>query len=214
MAKPRTAEDYDDDVTATSRSAPDELVVALGSYRDALVLIGGWEPYLILEVFGDDDTSETAFLHVGSIDIDFVVDPTIIDAERYATLVELLADRGDEPVADSRYQFERTMRSPRRGAPHAIRVDFLTPRSLAGQGRKHRHRAVQRDLQARTLGGAEVALTHWFWYDLEATLPDGGQAYTRVKVTGHVTQRARRGSPTSSASPVPRSTTGSSPTPR
>jgi len=30
------------------------------------------------------------FVHVGSIDIDFVVDPEIIDTERYATIVESL----------------------------------------------------------------------------------------------------------------------------
>lgn len=55
MAKPRTAEDYDDDVTAASRSALAELALPLGSHRDALVLIGGWASYLILE---DPDVSQ------------------------------------------------------------------------------------------------------------------------------------------------------------
>jgi hypothetical protein len=98
------------------------------------------------------------FVHVGSIDIDLVVDPDLVDAERYATIVDLLLDRGYEPGADPLFQFQRTIRSPRDGQDYVIGLDFLTPRPLPGQGRSHRHRQVQRDLRARTLEGAEVAL--------------------------------------------------------
>jgi len=52
MARPRTARDYEDDVTATSRVGLAELMTVLGGYRDALVLIGGWAPYVILEQSG------------------------------------------------------------------------------------------------------------------------------------------------------------------
>jgi len=193
VAKPRTARDYDDDITAASRSGLAELMTILGSYRDSLVLIGGWAPYLILEVFGERGSFEadafqreafsTKFSHVGSIDIDLVVDPEVIDAERYATIVELLLDRDYQPVSDSLYQFERIIRSQRTGRDYPIRVDFLTPRPLRGEGRRHRHRAVQRDLKARTLEGSEVALGHWFWYELDAPLPAGGATRVRVKVT-------------------------------
>jgi len=44
MAKPRLAADYEDDITAASRSALAEVMLTLGAYRDALVLIGGWAP--------------------------------------------------------------------------------------------------------------------------------------------------------------------------
>src|SRR5712691_13327979 len=92
MAGGRTARDYEDEVTAASRVGLAELMTALGAYRDALVLIGGWAPYLILESFGEPgafpgdafqtDAYQTKFVHVGSIDIDLVVDPAIIDTER------------------------------------------------------------------------------------------------------------------------------------
>lgn len=136
MAKPRTARDYGDDVTAASRVGLAEIMTVLGSYRDALVLIGGWVPSIILETFGEPGqeafdanvafaaaVTDAKFIHVGSIDIDLVVDPSIIDEERYATIVELLLDHGYEPVADSRYQFERMIRSPRSCAslPHPCR---------------------------------------------------------------------------------------------
>lgn len=192
MAKPRTARDYEDDVTAASRVGLAEIMTVLGSYRDALVLIGGWAPYLILDSFGEpgvygrgtygSGAYGTGFTHVGSIDIDFVVDPAIVDAERYATIVELLLDRGYEPVTGSLYQFQKMIPSPRSKETHPIRVDFLTPKPLAGQGRSHRHREIQADLRARTLPGAEVALMHWFWYEYEARLPEGAQTRVRVRV--------------------------------
>ncbi|MGH7278415.1 MAG: hypothetical protein ACREJG_06965 [Candidatus Rokuibacteriota bacterium] len=107
MAKPRTARDYEDDVTAASLVGLADLMTVLGAYRDALVLIGGWAPYVILEQLGAPDAFQadafqggvfqTGFAHVGSIDIDFVVDPAIIDAERYATIVESLLDRATSP---------------------------------------------------------------------------------------------------------------------
>jgi hypothetical protein len=203
MARPRTARDYEDDVTAASRIGLAELMTVLGAYRDALVLIGGWAPYLILEQFGtpgafqahafDTAAFQAGFAHVGSIDIDFVVDPAIIDADRYATLVELLLDRGYVPVTGSLYQFEKMIASPRSGQEHLIRVDFLTPRPLPGEGRSHRHREVQHDLRARTLDGAEVALTHWFWYEYDARLPDGAETRVRVKVADLVGSLALKG---------------------
>lgn len=206
MAQPRTARDYEEDVTAASRVGLAEIMTVLGAYRESLVLIGGWAPYLILEQFGEPgheyfDAAQTfdaevtfgRFVHVGSIDIDFVVDPAAIDADRYATIVESLLDRDYEPVKDSMYQFEKVIPSPQSGQKYPIRVDFLTPRPLAGQGRSHRHREVQHDLRARTLEGAEVALAHWFWYEYDAQLPDGANSHVRVKVTDLIGSLALKG---------------------
>lgn len=203
MPHPRTAGDYQDGITAASRSGLAEVMTILGTYRDAPVLIGGWAPYLILEQRGEQgafqadafqgDAFQVGFVHVGSIDIDFVVDPSLVDDDQYATIVELLEDRGYKPCAESKYQFEKTIRSSHDGQAYVIRVDFLTPRPLRGQGRSRRHRQVQRDLRARTLEGAQVALTHWFWYELEAQLPDGAQTRVRLKVADIVGALALKG---------------------
>jgi len=195
MRRPRTATDYQDGITVASRSGLAEVLTALGAYREALVLIGGWAPYLILEQSGepgqevydadiafDADVSFGKFVHVGSIDIDLVVDPDLVDADQYSTIVQLLLDRGYEPDDDQLFQFQKTIRSPQDGQDYLIRVDFLTPRPLPGPGRPHRHRQIQRDLRARTLEGAEVALSHCFWYSLSAQLPDGAQTRVRLKV--------------------------------
>ncbi|MBI4610598.1 MAG: hypothetical protein HY726_16505 [Candidatus Rokubacteria bacterium] len=168
-------------------------MTTLGAYQDALVLIGGWAPDLILEQFGEKGAFEAGFIHVGSIDIDLVLDPDQVDQERYATIVNLLLDRGYEPGPDPLFQFQKTIRSPMDGQEYVIRVDFLTPRPLPGQGRSHRHRQVQRDLQARGLEGAEVALTHSFWHELESRLPDGAQTRVRLKVADLVASLTLKG---------------------
>ena len=203
MRRRRTASDYQDGITAASRSGLAEVMTAIGAYRDALVLIGGWAPYLILDQFGESgafqasafqvDAFEVGFVHVGSIDIDLVVDPDLVDADRYATIVDLLLDSGYEPGDDPLFQFQKTIRSLRDGQDYLIRADFLTPRPLPGQGRSRRHRHVQRDLQARTLEGAEVALTHWLWYVLQAQLPDGAQVREKLKVADLVGSLALKG---------------------
>jgi hypothetical protein len=117
------ARNYQDGITAASRSGLAEVMTTLGAYREALVLIGGWVPYLILEEFGGEgafkadafqaDAFQVEFVHVGSIDIDLVVDPDLVDAERYATIVDLLLGRGYEPGDDPLFQLQKTIRSLR-----------------------------------------------------------------------------------------------------
>jgi hypothetical protein len=102
-------------------------------------------------------------------------------------------DRLSHPKPPLSSKGDRTIRFPQDGQDYLIRVDSLTPRPLAGQGRAHRHRPVQRDLKARTLEGVEVALTHRFWYELEAQLPDGAQARVRLKVADLVASLALKG---------------------
>lgn len=197
------ARDYQDGITAASRSGLAEAMTTLGAYREALVLVGGWAPHLILEQFGEPGLYGMGlyeaglyggrFVHVGSIDIDLVVDPAIVDAEQYATIVGLLRDRGYEPAPESLYQFQKTIRSPRDGQDYLIRVDILTPQPLRGEGRTHRHRTIQQDLRARTLPGAEVAVTHCFRYELEARLPDEALARARFRVADLVATLALKG---------------------
>ena len=54
--------------------------MALGSYREGLVLVGGWVPYLLLKAYQSQDIP---FQHVGSKDIDIVVNPAIVDQKQY-----------------------------------------------------------------------------------------------------------------------------------
>jgi len=89
MPGPRLIEAYHEGLVAASRSAMLELALALGKYREAIVLVGGWVPCLLVERYGQGD-----FQHIGSIDIDLAVDPNRLGPVDYATIVELIERRG------------------------------------------------------------------------------------------------------------------------
>lgn len=190
MPRPRTAEDYGEGVTEASKSVLIELMTILGSYRDALVLIGGWAPYFLLQ---SEKPSETDFEHVGSIDIDLVVDLQVIDEARYATIVRLLLDRGYHSSPQVLYQFERHLVSPDDERTYIIGVDFLTPEPPVGKGKSRRHRQVQPDLKARILPGCEIALAHHITCALQGVLPGNGHTTISFKVADVVASLALKG---------------------
>ena len=135
MTKPRTIVDYSSRVTSTSMSVLLEVMTLLRAYKESLVLIGGWVPYLLLRdhqvsgaVYGGSLYGEgvygSSFQHAGSIDIDLAVDISKIGPDAYSTIVQRLTDRGYAPDPTIQYRLNRTI--PDLGAP--IGVDFLVER--------------------------------------------------------------------------------------
>jgi len=174
MPGPRLIEAYHAGLVAASRSAMLELALSLGGYRDAIVLVGGWAPCLLIERYGKGD-----FQHVGSIDIDLAVDPDRVGPADYATIVGLLERRGYS-IRHSRdgrpipFSFERPVPSPFDGQSHNISVDLLTSGPIEGSAR--RHRRVQPDLPARVAKGCALAFRHNTVVELSGTLPSDGEA--------------------------------------
>ena len=85
----RLSNAYESNLTSASLSAILELGVTLKYYKDSMVLVGGWVPYFLIEEFGDLE-----FSHVGSIDIDLAINPDKINADEYATIVDMIKRRG------------------------------------------------------------------------------------------------------------------------
>ncbi len=56
-----------------------ELMQILGAYRDKMILVGGWVPYLH---FGNE--------HVGSMDVDIALDKDTISDDVYKTIRKIL----------------------------------------------------------------------------------------------------------------------------
>jgi len=169
--KPRTIDDYGDDITSASFSALTEVETALRSYKNSLVLIGGWVPFLLIEKFGRKDTG---FRHTGSIDIDLAVNPDTVESDGYARIVEIIEGRDyvmkrskdGQPVPGS---YIKCVESPASGKPFTIQVDFLTtpePRETS-----HRHRKVQPGLQARKAEGCDLAIHHNMRTAVQGRLP-------------------------------------------
>ncbi len=183
MPPERTATTYGPGITGASKTVLLELMATLRIYQDALVLIGGWVPYFLLE---QSQRPNDQFIHVGSIDIDVAVDPLKINEPEYATIVELLKERGYAPAADKQgsaipSSFERTVRSPATNKPYAIRVDFLT--HVDGQSSiKSRHVSVQNDLFARKIKGCAAAFKYQTRFSLSGALPDGGEMTVPIRM--------------------------------
>ena len=187
---PRTGIDYTFGITEASKSALLELMTALGSYRNALVLVGGWVPYFLLGRYKRHDNS---FEHVGSVDLDIAIDPSIIDSEQYATIVEIIQQRGYEPRTDRmgnviEFSFTRTILSPVDQEEYEITVDFLS-----AQIEGHRHRQVQPDLRARTMRGCSLVFEHYFEHEITGILPENGKTTNKIKIADIVGCIATKG---------------------
>ncbi|MEA3459741.1 MAG: hypothetical protein U9R11_03550 [Chloroflexota bacterium] len=164
-----------------------ELMTILGAYREALVLVGGWAPYFILERFGREDTD---FRHIGSVDIDIAVNPRLVSPDEYASIVERLERRGYRQRLDKLGQpipfiFERKVELGEGRPSRIIEVDFLAP-EYGGTGKKHRHQRIQDDLLARKARGCDIVFDHCFDYELKGVLPGGAENTVKVKIAGLV----------------------------
>lgn len=167
----KKATDYPEDIINLSKSVLLEIMTLLKGYKDHIVLVGGWVPYFLLQKFQKDKE----FRHVGSVDIDLVIDPDLIKSGVYETIVKIIESNGYKQRKDKNgnlieFSFEKDIKD------NTIRVDFLS----TDYPHKKRHRVVQPDLKARTLKGARIVLKHNFEEEIEGTLPNG--AHTKVKV--------------------------------
>ena len=181
---------YSPSIIEASKSVLVELLRCLGTYRQHLVLVGGWAPYFILERFGKEKR------HCGSIDVDFALNPELIDKEVYMTIVETIKRRGYAPYVNESgdevpFRFFRNVKSPFDSKEHKIEVDFLTePETVTILHRPLFQ--VQKDLQAIIMPGCGVMFRHNFEHKIEAVLPDNGLASISAKVadvTGILTMK-------------------------
>lgn len=175
--------EHDVEIARLSLSVYLELMTILGAYRDALVLVGGWAPYFILERVGREGTD---FQHIGSVDIDIAVNPRLVSPDEYASIAERLERRGyhqrlnrlGQPIP---FIFEREVERGEGRGTHVIEVDFLAP-EYGGTGKRQRHQRIQPDLLARKARGCDVAFDHYFDHELTGILPNSAENTVRVKI--------------------------------
>jgi hypothetical protein len=183
---------YSKSITESSKSVLIEVLRILGSYKDYLVLTGGWAPYFILEEFGEGGQ------HCGSIDIDFVLNPHLIDLKVYETIVSLIEKRGYKPfIAEGGevlpYRFYRTVKSPFDGLEYKIEVDFISEPDVVKMLSPEKFLAVQKDLQAVVIPGSSIVSSHNFEHKIEGILPTGAQTKALAKISDVVGSLATKG---------------------
>jgi len=142
--------------------------MALNSYKNDFILVGGWAPFFL---------SERYFDHCGSIDIDYVLRPSII--QKYQSIKEIIESLGYTVTANP-FRFEREMLTLDGDGTFDIHVDLLTEPDIA-LGEEFLVE-VQEDLRACLIPGISVVFDHYYEYNLEAVLPKGGEASHPVYV--------------------------------
>lgn len=83
--EPRLEGDYTGRQVEAARRVLVDVGQVLASFRDAMVVIGGWVPDLLLPGAKPE--------HIGSIDVDMALDAARLGEGRYADLLKLLPTR-------------------------------------------------------------------------------------------------------------------------
>lgn len=163
--------DYRDDYSSreveAARRVMTEIWQVLGEYREAMVLVGGWIPGLLI----DDGLA----VHTGSLDVDVLLDPDLLRAEsRYAELIDLLKRRGYIQTSQG-FKLAKEV-AVDDGDPIRVEVDFLLPRKP-----KTAKGGVLPDFRAIEADGARFALSHHVEIALDGRMPDGRGNTVRVQ---------------------------------
>ncbi len=164
MSEPAVASDYDDRGARAAHAVLVELGQVLGAHRDAIVVIGGTVPSLLLP---DAEPG-----HIGSLDIDLDLDTEKLADHGYADLIEKLDAAGYERNVEGLkpFQLRRTIDPRDGGEPIAVIVDLLMPKGA--KTAKNRPKLVE-GLRVQEVDGGEVALRNNLKLLIAGTMPDG-----------------------------------------
>ncbi len=118
--EPRTKGDYTPRLTEAAERVLVDVMQVLASFRDCLVLVGGWVPELLV--------TEAEEAHVKSTDIDLVLDVAKLNGGRYAAMLKLLLDTGRYRQGEKDFQFLTEVDLGDRLDPVVVEVEFLAPK--------------------------------------------------------------------------------------
>lgn len=144
--EPRQRDDYSPRQTAAARRVLVDLGQVLAAFEDCLVVVGGWVPDLLLE-HADEP-------HIGSIDVDLVLDAAKLGEGRYADMLKLLLDTGRYKPGAKPFQLVVQVDLKDGDRPVEVEVEFLAPKEV--KLKKNRPKLLQgfRVLQADACGTA------------------------------------------------------------
>jgi hypothetical protein len=116
---PRHAGDYRGRQVEAARRVLVDVGQVLAAFRDAIVVVGGWVPDLLLP-HADPG-------HVGSIDVDLALDAARLEDGRYAELLTLLLETGRYERGGQAFQLVTPVYLDDGEAPVRVDVEFLAP---------------------------------------------------------------------------------------
>lgn len=146
----------------------------LGEYASDMAVVGGWVPPLLLPEAGET--------HVGSEDVDVVMNHRKVNEEAYGRVVAILEKAGYYQKGSANpFQYFRDV--PQSGGdPITVQVDFLAG-EYAGSGTSRRHQEYQ-ELKARKARGADLVFEEDVRIRLEGRLPTGDRDSAEIRIAG------------------------------
>ena len=171
-----TREDYTQEAVNYCMSVMVEIMTVLGEYREHIVVVGGWVPYLLLE----DHKEE----HTGSLDVDIALDHEHITEEHYRTILQLLEKNGYRPDDKQPFIFYRDIQIKDRELPMTVQIDLLSA-EYGGTSKQHRTQRVQ-GIKARKARGSDLVFENNSRVVIKAKMPNGAYNEVAVKVSNIV----------------------------
>jgi Nucleotidyl transferase AbiEii toxin, Type IV TA system len=117
--EPRNEADYTDRQVEAAHRVLVDVGQVLSSFHDAIVVIGGWVPDLLLPNAEPE--------HIGSIDVDLALDAAKLNDGRYAELLKLLLDTQRYIPGDKDFQLMTLVDLGDGQPPVRVDVEFLAP---------------------------------------------------------------------------------------
>jgi predicted nucleotidyltransferase len=120
--EPRHEEDYGSRQTEAARRVLVDVWQILATFKDCLVLVGGWVPDLLIK-HADEE-------HVGSIDVDLALDVEKLAGQRYAEILKLLVDTRRYKPGEKPFQLVIEVDLSDGEKPVRVEVEFLAPKEI------------------------------------------------------------------------------------
>lgn len=145
-SEPRLSEEYSERQVKAAHRVLMDVGQVLASFKDCLVLVGGWIPDLLLPEASDS--------HTGSIDVDLALDAEKLNDGRYAELLKLLLDTRRYRQGEKQFQLVTDVDLNDGDKPIQVAVEFLAPKEIRLE--KHKPKLLEgfRVLQADGCGAA------------------------------------------------------------
>lgn len=165
----RSSQDYNEGQKAAAHRVLVELVNLFNEYRDDIRIVGGWVPDLM---FPDEG-------HVGSVDVDVLINHVKLKDSGYLTMSKILLRNGYKEHPDKYFSFIKRVQID--GIDYDVDVDVLAG-MYGGTQKKKRSQHVQGVKALKATGGNFAFEFAPQTISVEAERTDGALDVARVNV--------------------------------
>ncbi len=165
----KSSADYSAGQTEAAHRVLIELVNLFSEYKDEIRIVGGWVPDLMFPGEG----------HIGSVDVDVLIDHLTLKDAGYQTMSRILLKNGYQEHPEKYFSFVKEVEIE--GISYAVDVDILAG-MYGGTRQKNRSQHVQGIKALKTTGGNFAFDFEAQDIKIEAKRPDGAIDVAHINV--------------------------------